>query len=597
MKSTSPIFFLFSLLIGLSGCRVQSYPPELTSVSPSQAFVGQPITLTGYQFGTDPVVTVGTGASAVAATVSSKDDNTIQITVPRLEPGDTQVRVANEEGSTDPFPLKILQPAPVLSNVTPANGLPGSAVVLTGDYLNQLNRVRFDEVEAIVQDSSAEKLTVVVPTNIPRGPTSIVVETSGGELTYPFIIAGTPQITSISTKKAKPGTELVIQGVNLLDGIVRINGSPTDRGQTTIKDTEIRTIIPTGATSGLVTVTVFEKLVATSTDSLQIVLQPIIATLSAREGIAGDKIVLTGFNLRDISGLSFGNQPLPFRVISDTQLEITIPALTTPGPVTISVNSVGGNASASDPFFYYLAPSNVVVNPVRQVRGQPITISGQNLYRITDVRLNTQSLPITSRNEGTDLLVNVPANGTSGILTVINRAGTATTQLVVVQQPVVSTITPPKARPGERIVLRGDFLLNAQIFFTGSTTPAVDGGKNEDTERWVLVPNEAQTGPIRIVNASREDTSTDPFIVTRLATIADYTPKTGKVGAELTFTGQNLSSITQVRFNGGMSTPAVFRLVGGSLVVTVPADAATGQICLTNEAGSTCTTATFTITK
>jgi hypothetical protein len=597
MKSTSPLLFLFCLLIGASGCRVQTNPPELVSVFPKQAFVGQEVTLTGYQFGSDPVVTVGGGTSAVAATVSSHDDNTIRIIVPRQKPGSTPVRVGTDEGSSDPLPLTILQPAPTLTSVTPANGLPGSPVVLSGNYLNQLNRVRFDEIDAVVQDSSAEKLTVLVPTTIQRGPVAIVIETSGGELTYPFIVAGTPRITALSTKRAKPGTELVIQGVNLLDGIVRLNGSLTNRDQTTVKDTEIRTIIPSGATSGLVTVTVFEKLIATSADSLQIVLQPAITSLSARDGIAGDKIVLTGFNLRDIAGVSFGSLALPFRVISDTQVEITVPALPASGAVSVSVNGVGGNASASDPFFYYLPPSGLTVSPARQVRGQPITISGQNLYRITDVRVNGQSVPITDRTEGSQLLVNVPINGTSGPVTVINRAGTATSNpLIVVQKPIVSEIIPPKARPGERIVLRGNFLLNAQVFFTGTTTPAVDGGKNEDAERWVLVPAEAQTGPIRISNASREDTFTEPFIVTRLATIADYSPKTAKAGDELTFVGQNLSSVTQVRFNGGNSTPARFRLVGGNLVVTVPADAATGQVCLTNEAGSTCTTATFTVT-
>ena len=599
MKPHLSLFISLPLLLAVLGCRIQNNPPELTGLTPSKAFVGQEIGLTGYQFGSDPVVTVGIGATAVTAVIKAKDDNSIQAIVPLIAPGlQIPVRVSNDEGTSDPLFLDVQQPAPTLSDISPGNGLPGTAVVLTGSYLNQLRQVSFGDAVAVVSDSSDQKLTVLVPANLPRGPLTVTVETVGGIMSGNFIVAGTPQITSVSPKVNRPGGELVIQGVNLTDGVVRINDQQMDRSRTTIKDTEIRTIIPQFAQSGRVVVTVFERLIATSADSVQVVQPPFITNLGAQDGIAGDKLLLSGRNLRDVSAVSFGSTPVPFRILSATEIEATVPALPASGSVGVSVSGVGGSHTATDPFFFYQIPSNITVNPTRQFRSKPITISGQNLYRITDVRINGQSVPITERVEGSQIFVNIPADGTSGPITVVNRAGSAQSPpLVVVQKPVITDIIPAKAKPGDRIVLRGDFLLNAQVFFAGTTTAAAEGGKNEDPERWVLVPNGAQTGPLRIVNGAGE-TATGPVTVLRLAAGVDFSPKTAKAGDMIVLTGQNLTSVQEVRFGNGTSAAAKFLIDGsGQFVVTVPVGATTGQICLTNEAGTACTSANLTVVK
>ena len=595
MNATLPFFLSCLILVGLSACRVKNTPPELTSLSAQEAYVGDSLALTGYQFGPNPIVTFGVASSAVVATIKRSSDNSISVNVPQVPPGFTQVRVQSAEGTSDPLPFRVKQPAPVVASVSPTNGLPGSWVVITGNYLNQIKRIRFDNIDAVVTDSSAQKLTIKVPT-LPRGPVALALETVGGSFTSRFIVAGTPQITSISPVRAKAGAELVIQGVNLTDGIVSINGLTTEKSQTTVKDTEIRTIIPPTATSGQVRVIVFENLVATSADTLKIIQPPFVTNLLAQDGITGDKLIIVGRGLREVTNVFFGNVAATFRVVSDTQIEATVPALSTSGGVPISVVSVGGTATSTDLFFFYLPPSNLTINPIRQLPGRDITVSGKNLYRITEVRVNGIAVPITSRNEGTDLLIGIPGNATSGPVTVSNRAGSASANLVVLQKPVVSSILPVKARPGERVVVGGDFLYNAQIFFTGSSTPAVDGGKNEDTERWVLVPSDAQAGPLRAVNVVGEVTSTVIFTPVRPIIITDFTPKTAKVGVEITVTGQNLASVTSVRFNDGTSAPATFRVSGSSLIVTVPSGAAAGQICLTNEAGTICSSANFTPT-
>ena len=608
MKSHLSLFTCLLLLPFVSGCRIENNPPELTNLTtgpvPGKAFVGEEITLTGYQFGANPVVMVGAGETAVAATIKTKTENSIRAIVPPVPPGRTQVRVRTDQGTSDPLFFEVQQPAPAFTDISPGNGLPGTVVVLTGTYLNQLRRVIFRDAGfkntvAVVRDSSVAKLTIVVPANLPRGPLTIVVETAGGSISGNFIVSGTPQISSISPKVARPGGELIITGTNLLNAVVRINDQHTDRSRTVVKDTEIRTVVPQFAKSGPVTVTVFDKLIATSVDTVQVVQPPFITILGAPDGIAGDKLLLTGLNLRDVSAVSIGSVAALFKILSDTQIEATVPKLPAPGPVAVSVNGPGGNNTTTDPFFYYQIPGDITVTPLRQLRSRTITITGQNLHRITDVRINGQSVPITDGVEGSRLFVNVAADGTSGLVTVVNRAGSATSArpVVVVQKPFITDILPPKAKPGDRVVLRGDFLLNAQVFFSGTNAAAADGGKDEDTEQWVLVPNGAQTGPLRVVNAAGE-TLTTAFTVPRLVSNVDFNPKTAKVGETILLTGQNLPSVLTVRFGNDTSAAAKFLIdSAGQFIVTVPAGATTGPICLTNDAGVVCTGASFTAVK
>ncbi|GAB3724145.1 hypothetical protein GCM10028816_14360 [Spirosoma lituiforme] len=566
-------------------------------MSATQAYVDQNLILTGYQFGSEPTVIFGTGGGALPAPIKSSDETSIQVTVPRVAPGKTQVRVQTQEGTSDPLPFSVLQPAPIVTAITPANGLQGQLVTVTGDYLNQLRRVRFNDIDAVVQDSSSQKITFLVPATVPRGPQPLAIQTVGGEVVNRFIVAGTPQITSVSPLNTKPGAELIILGKNFTDGIVSINGLTTDKTLTTVKDTEIRTIIPATATSGRVTVQVFETLMATSTDTVKIFQPPFITHLVAQDGIAGDKLLIEGRNMSQLTSVSIGNVPTTFRIISDVQIEAVVPALPASAQVAVTASGIGGSTTATDPFFFYLAPSSLVLNPARQFRGKTLTISGKNLYRITAVSISGISVPITSRNEGFDLLVGVPTTAVSGPVTVTSRAGTASAPLVIIQKAIVSDITPLSAIPGERVVLRGDFLKDAQIFFTGAATAAADGGKNEDSERSVLVPADAQTGPLRVINLTNETTTTPAFTVIRLIANGDFTPKSGKIGDEIIFTGQNITTVQEVRFSNSASAAAKFVVEGSTIRVTVPTGATSGQICLTNAAGTTCTSASFTVTK
>ena len=87
------------------------------------------------------------------------------------------------------------------------------------------------------------------------------------------------------------------------------------------------------------------------------------------------------------------------------------------------------------------------------------------------------------------------------------------------------------------------------------------------------------------------------FTVIKPPTITSFTPATGKVGTLITVMGTNLSSATDVKFNGVSITSGITVVTPGSIKVTVPQGATTGKMLVVNRAGQATSTGTFTVTQ
>ena len=673
-----------SLVMMALGCKIEQFPPELWSVTPARFAIGQTVELKGAQFGDKPIVTFGQAETAVRALVKSSSDGTLTVEVPRVATGETQVQVANSQGMTPPLSFTVIQPQPQVSTIFPTNSPPGTTIRIIGTNLDRLQTVRFDTTRAasFTVVSPTEALVAISPRQ-PRGFAALVIFTEGGQTNaVPYLVAGTPEITGFTPKRTRAGQEIIVQGRYLSDGLLRINRATPDPATTRITDTEIRAIIPADATSGRISVMVFERLVGLSADSIYLAGIPAITiNPSPSEGITGDKVLLTGFNLRDITSISFGTAAAQFRILSDTQLEAIVPARTQQGNVAISLNGTGGSTTVSQPFLHILAPANLVFTPLRRGINKLVSVTGQNLLRITQLTLNGKPMAIHTRTEGVDFQFFVPTDATTGVITAINKAGITTSarSLTVVQAPTVTSY-PRRWPAGGRMIIKGNWLRDAVVQFTGAANPATNDGRNDDTEIWVRVPDDAQEGQFRVTTESPVTFISDAFTPVRpvsgvvfspakgrvgdeitatgnfledvtdvrfsggaslgasfqrlgngqmkiivpanavdgtlcftnpaglacTATIFDvqrvvagvaFTPKTGKTGIDVTFTGQNLADVVEVRFSGGLSTAARFRVVGNTLIATIPADALSGTICLTTDAGTVCTLDSFVVTK
>lgn len=600
MKNGFPGFLFGVILVCVAwGCKVEQYPPELWAVAPNRYEIGRSVEVKGAQFGDSPIVTFGQAESAVQAVIQSKTDQSLIVIVPRVATGTTQIQVANSQGMTPPLAFTVLQPQPTLSNVSPSNAPPGAAIRILGENLDRIQSIKFDTTSATSYTVvSPNEVQVGIPPKLNRGQTTISITTEGGLFQFQFLAAGTPEVTGFTPKRGRAGQEIVITGRYLTDGIVRVNRAQIDPATIRTTDTEIRGIIPKDATTGRITVTTFERLIGTSADSIYIANQPSITSggLGQTEGIVGDKFLITGLNFTDLTGVVFGQVTATFRVVSDNQIEVTVPPRTQPGEVTITLSGLGGSVSSIQPFLYIQPPANITFSPLRRGKNKLVSVTGQNLTRITQVTLNGKPVGIHTRTEGVDFQFFVPADATTGPIGVTNRAGTTTSakSLTVVLPPSL-TDYPRRAPVGRRMVLKGQNLKDGVVQFAGAASPAVNDGRNDDNELWVIVPNDAQAGQFTVTTDAPEVFPSEQFTPIRPVTGIAFTPTGGKVGAEIIVTGQVIDDVTDIRFGGGASLPAVFRKEATSLRVIVPANATDGTICLTNPAGLACSVAKFNV--
>jgi len=161
--------------------------------------------------------------------------------------------------------------APTISSFTPAIGALSTSVIITGTNLTGATAVSFG-------GTAATSFTVVSSTSITAvvgsGTSGIVsVTTPGGTATLAgFTFVPAPTISSFTPLIGEPGATIFITGTNFsttaVDNVVKFNGVNTLATSSTT--TTITTIVPFGATTGVITVTVNGQ-TATSTTSFTVI--------------------------------------------------------------------------------------------------------------------------------------------------------------------------------------------------------------------------------------------------------------------------------------------------------------------------------------
>lgn len=219
--------------------------------------------------------------------------------------------------------------------------------------------------------------------------------------------------------------------------------------------------------------------------------------------------------------------------------------------------------------------------------GTTVTITGTNLANASEVKFNGTTASITSKT-ATTVVTSVPAGATDGKITLTTPAGSATSVndfdvVDPIPAPTISGITPMSGMIGDAVTISGSNLEGATVKFNGTTaTITVQSGTSIQTS----VPEGATDGKITVTTSGGTATSAEDFDVTAnpaAPTIVTISPLTAMIGAEVTITGTNLETVTDVEFNGTAAT--ITSQNATTLVTTVPEGATTGKIKLVNPDG------------
>lgn len=505
-------------------------------------------------------------------------------------------------------------PAPVITNVSPLSGPPGTVVTLTGQNFSPRlteNVVTLGSAPTTLREATPFALRVVVPEGALSGVFTVRVGQAGQAVsTQNFTVLTPTAITAFAPAIGAPGTRVTIDGtgfsanarqnrVYLGNVVLRVEQATTTR---------LVVVIPANARSGAFMVDVSGAGRATSAAQFKVQLQPTITSFSVPAGPPGTQVTLTGTNFGDdlrVITAMLGNAPLALKNLIGGALTVEIPADAVTGRFTVTVNTIAGT-SATD---FVVLPRLAITdfNPKSGPIGTILTLTGTGFAAVSgqnQVTLAGKSLAVVS-SSATEVRVRIAPATSSGpiqLAVAYNGQAATTTPFVVTTPPRLVSFAPTKVAPG------GTFVVTGSAFGTNASTLEVKVGETllqvvsvTDTQLTVQVP--ANLAPMigrLTVNVRLQGSAVSAanFEVLALFGCAAIEPASGYIGTTITLRGQGFAAGGMgIQFTGMAKTVAATYVGPQELRVMVPAGAAAGPVTIRHPDGRSVTSATaFTVT-
>lgn len=647
--------------------------PIIASFTPTSGVAGTEVTITGSHF-MGATAAQFNGVAASTFTIDSAAQ--IRATVPGATTTG-KISVTTLGGTAlSAVDFVVIPPAPIISSFNPISGLMGTQVTITGSNFSNTSSVKFNGVEAasFILDS-ATQIRATLP--IGAGTGKISVTTPGGPgLSATAFIVPEPTIASFGPPTALEGEQVIITGANFTGTMsVAFNGTTAS---IFIVDsaTQIRALVPDGASTGKISVTTGGGTALSADDFVLSTLKPIISSFTPMSGLAGVQVTITGGNFADVTSVKFNGSPAStFSIPISTQILATVPAgattgkiaLTNPHGTTLSINDfaigpvitsftpnnglvgievtiTGNNFSGATALQFNGTPaSTYIIDSSSQIRatvaagsttgkisvttavntvqsatnftvippapiltsfspgsglvGAEVTIVGNNLLAASDVKFHTTSASTYVVDSATQIRAIVPDGASSGKISITTLGGTALSAAdftVILSAPIISSFLPSSGVVGVEVTISGSHLNGAsEVKF--NTTSASAFIVDSPSQIRATLPAGATTGKISVTTPGGTGVSINDFVVTAPApTITSFTPSSGQVGVEVTITGGNLTTTTEIKFNG--TSASTFTIDSATQIrANVPAAATSGKVSLTTGGGTVISTADFTV--
>lgn len=169
-----------------------------------------------------------------------------------------------------------IQPHPDITSFTPALGIAGETVILTGTNFSTTpneNVVKFNGTIAVVTGATAIQLTTTVPAGATSGNVSVTVNGQTAISRQHFTVLHVPTITSFNPARALPGASVTITGTNFSDIIANntVEFNNVSASITSATSTTLTVTVPDGSTTGKISVTTGGNK-ATSADNFEVLI-------------------------------------------------------------------------------------------------------------------------------------------------------------------------------------------------------------------------------------------------------------------------------------------------------------------------------------
>lgn len=251
-----------------------------------------------------------------------------------------------------------------ISSFSPLSGEVGDSIMINGTGFSEKaseNIVLLGNIQATILVASSTSLAITVPSSAESGKITVTVNGESVKSSAAFTVEKNSEtdtglvITSFSPSSAAIGSTVTISGKNfgesISDNTVAING--TEAEVTAASSTQLSIVIPDGATSGLITITVGENSVssssslivtsATTSDELTI-------SSFTSNGAIGSTITIIGTNFSEIASeniVTIGGVTATVSAATSTQLMVVVPEGVSSGVITITVDGVTVTSSTT----------------------------------------------------------------------------------------------------------------------------------------------------------------------------------------------------------------------------------------------------------
>lgn len=269
------LFYLALIMIGFVACedededKISNSPqrlPGITTISPASGPVRSTVTLTGVNFSENPDDNSVTFDRGDPAEVIASTGTTITVKVPDFTTsGIVNLVVGTSFAIGGPtFTIEL----PGIVSYSTSTAEPGASVVISGSGFSETpadNIISFNGELAEVTAASATSLTATVPARALTGPITLTVAGNDPVTGSVFtVVRPDVSITSIDIDQGSTGDEITITGMGfsdiLTDNTVSFPGreaeSSVEGEVTAATSTSITVIVPFGAVTGAITLTV-----------------------------------------------------------------------------------------------------------------------------------------------------------------------------------------------------------------------------------------------------------------------------------------------------------------------------------------------------
>jgi hypothetical protein len=472
--------------------------PSISSFTPDRETTGVSLTIMGEGFA--GVTSVRFGAVAAVFTILSP--TTIRTTVPSAALTD-RISVTTPSGTATSN--GIFTVLPKITSIPSTAGV-GVPITILGSGFSQGTMVRFNGTPATnVTVVSPNSIRAVVPPCATSGP--IRVTTPEGNTATSRDFAVTAGISDISPTSGTVGTTVIIRGSGFtVARSIKFNTATTTRF-TIDSDCQITVTVPSGATTGRISVVLPSRVLISLTN---FVVPQSILSFTPSSGPAGTSVTVTGEGFSGVTLVKFGAAAGNFFILSPTSIRVTVPLPAVTGP--ISVTTASGTTTSSD--LFTVLPKVNSFSPPSGIIGALVTVTGSGFSQGTAVQFNGTGATSVTVSSATSISTKVPLGATTGRITVTTPEGNtsppSSTDFIVL--PGISGFSPTSGIVGTVVTILGNGFTGATAL-KFNTTSTTNFTTNSDSQITVAVPSGATTGRISVITPRGTGISTNNFTV------------------------------------------------------------------------------------